>query len=324
MNNWDHLEEHGVCSAQKDMKDAELVCKSLRIPFKVISFVKDYWNEVFISFIREYEKGRTPNPDILCNKQIKFGSFIKWAMSNDYDYIATGHYAGCNFDGSKYQLIKAKDVCKDQTYFLSGISSFSLSRVIFPLSKFHKLEVKEICKREQLHTYDRPESMGICFIGKRNFKTFLQDYLHNEPGNFLCYDSKRIVGTHLGISYYTIGQGAKISGATNKWVVLKKDTQENAIHVVPQNHPALLSSKIFLCNFNWIAGSPPSNSFFAHSVIRSTDKIGLYSLINIRENGVVEISILNGLSHYAVAPGQTAVLYKEDVCLGGGIIESNQ
>lgn len=328
MTNWDAREEEGHCTADSDLKDAAKVAQTIGIPFKNVSFVKEYWNDVFCHVLREYEKGRTPNPDILCNKYIKFGYFLDWAVKNEFDYLSTGHYAKKRFSGGEYQLLKgtvcfkclANDLSKDQTFFLSALTQESLSKIIFPLGELHKSFVKNSARMEGLHTFDREESMGICFIGKRNFKEFLSSYIYTKEGKFVDFYGGKELGLHDGASFYTIGQRARIGGSPKKMVVFKKDLKENIIFLVPAGDSVLYSKEFTASNFHWISQKKPMPSFMADSVIRSTDKVGLPSAITVIAPNSIHVKVF-GLGHYAVAPGQSVVLYQKDVCIGSGVID---
>uniref|UniRef100_A0A674JFM4 Mitochondrial tRNA-specific 2-thiouridylase 1 n=1 Tax=Terrapene triunguis TaxID=2587831 RepID=A0A674JFM4_9SAUR len=257
MKNWDTLDEQGVCSADKDCEDAFRVCQKLDIPFHQVSYVKEYWNEVFSYLVNEYELGRTPNPDIMCNKHIKFNYFLRYALDNlGADAVATGHYARTSLEDEEIfqqkhikrpqglfrnrfevrnavKLLTGADHLKDQTFFLSQISQDALRRTIFPLGGLTKDFVKKIAAEHGFHhVLKRKESMGICFIGERNFENFILEYLEPRPGNFVSIEDNKVIGTHKGCFLYTIGQRAKLSGLSEAWFVVDKDATSGNIFVV--------------------------------------------------------------------------------------------
>uniref|UniRef100_A0A6I8P282 Mitochondrial tRNA-specific 2-thiouridylase 1 n=1 Tax=Ornithorhynchus anatinus TaxID=9258 RepID=A0A6I8P282_ORNAN len=284
MKNWDSLDEHGVCSADRDCEDAYKVCKVLDIPFHQVSYVKEYWNQVFSDFLSEYEKGRTPNPDIVCNKHIKFHSFFHYAMDSlGADAIATGHYARTSQEDEevflqKYQkrpeglfrdrfevrnavrLLQGADRVKDQTFFLSQVSQDALRRTIFPLGSLTKTFVKKLAAENGLHhVLQKKESMGICFIGKRNFESFILEYLQPRPGKFISIEDGSVLGTHKGWFLFTLGQRAKIGGLKDPWFVVEKDALTGDIFVAPgRDHPALYRDLLRTNRVHWLAEEPPA------------------------------------------------------------------
>uniref|UniRef100_A0A674JBP5 Mitochondrial tRNA-specific 2-thiouridylase 1 n=1 Tax=Terrapene triunguis TaxID=2587831 RepID=A0A674JBP5_9SAUR len=274
MKNWDTLDEQGVCSADKDCEDAFRVCQKLDIPFHQVSYVKEYWNEVFSYLVNEYELGRTPNPDIMCNKHIKFNYFLRYALDNlGADAVATGHYARTSLEDEEIfqqkhikrpqglfrnrfevrnavKLLTGADHLKDQTFFLSQISQDALRRTIFPLGGLTKDFVKKIAAEHGFHhVLKRKESMGICFIGERNFENFILEYLEPRPGNFVSIEDNKVIGTHKGCFLYTIGQRAKLSGLSEAWFVVDKDATSGNIFVV-----SLFT--LILCEINAGIGRP--------------------------------------------------------------------
>ncbi|XP_063220327.1 mitochondrial tRNA-specific 2-thiouridylase 1 isoform X2 [Bacillus rossius redtenbacheri] len=267
MRNWDEVEEHGACSVTQDLKDAEWVCCKIGIPFHYVSFVKEYWIEVFSAFLEDYRSGQTPNPDILCNRVIKFASFYKYAVTTlKADAIATGHYACTSFgDYLQYhnpekgcRLLKARDSFKDQTFFLSQVPQISLQNTMFPLGNLLKREVKSIAKKYGLDQIaEKKESTGICFIGLRNFKDFISEYVDPNPGNLVDIDSGKVVGSHSGIHHWTIGQRCKLSGIPKPYFVAKKDSKSHDIFVaVGTEHPSLYTQYVFVEAPHWIHSTP--------------------------------------------------------------------
>ena len=323
MRNWDSLVnndikgnptlEEEICTQEQDYNDAVSVCNKLGIKLHRIDFVKEYWDYVFTYFLEELKKGRTPNPDVMCNKYIKFDLFIKEAKRLGADYIATGHYARL-IDGNLY---KAIDSNKDQSYFLAQLTNDQLKDVLFPLGEMTKDEVRKIAKEYDLITKDKKDSTGICFIGERNFKNFLSNYLPNQKGNIVNIDTKEILGEHIGLMYYTIGQrkGLNVGGTKDKLFVVGKDLNKNILYVAEgENNKYLFSDSCIIedviLNTNDEIGE--CNAKFRY---RSKDvPVRLKKL----ENGefLVEYQDTKG-----VTPGQICVLYDNDRCLGSGVIK---
>ena len=304
---------NNICPQEQDYNDAKEVCKKLDIPLYRIDFVKEYWDNVFTYFLEELKKGRTPNPDIMCNKYIKFDSFIKEAKKLGADYIATGHYARIENN----ELLRGIDNNKDQTYFLSEVSKEQFKNVLFPIGNLEKSKVREIAKKYDLITAKKKDSTGICFIGERNFKEFLKNYLPSKPGKVVDIETKRVVGEHIGLMYYTIGQrkGLNIGGNTDKMFVVGKNLEKNILYVsFGEDSKYLKSDSCLVDNMNFISELRPVNC---------TAKF------RYRQNDInVTIEYLNNnkiIVHYkdvkAVTPGQACVLYQGEICLGGGIIE---
>ncbi|XP_014863209.1 PREDICTED: mitochondrial tRNA-specific 2-thiouridylase 1 isoform X2 [Poecilia mexicana] len=284
MKNWDSLDESGVCSTERDCDDAYRVCQSLDIPFHQVSYVKEYWHDVFSNLLKEYEKGRTPNPDILCNKHIKFNHFHKYAIHTlGADAMATGHYARTSQEDEEVfqqlhttrpttlfrdrfeirnpvKLCKGADLAKDQTFFLSQISQDALRQTLFPLAGLTKEFVKKMAAEAGFHhVLRKKESMGICFIGERNFENFILEYLEPKPGNFVSIEDGAVKGTHKGWFTLTLGQRAKIGGQKDAWFVVDKDIVTGDVFVAPTtNHPALFRDTVRTDRFHWIASDPPA------------------------------------------------------------------
>ncbi|XP_026182525.1 mitochondrial tRNA-specific 2-thiouridylase 1 isoform X1 [Mastacembelus armatus] len=348
MKNWDSLDERGVCTTEKDCEDAYRVCQFLDIPFHQVSYVKEYWHEVFSNLLAEYEKGRTPNPDILCNKHIKFNHFHKYALSTlGADAMATGHYARTSQEDEEVfqqshrappttlfrdrfeirnpvRLFQGADLLKDQTFFLSQISQDALRQTMFPLSGLTKEFVKKIATEAGFHhILKKKESMGICFIGERNFEKFLLEYLEPKPGNFVSIEDGTVMGTHKGWFTLTLGQRARIGGQRNAWFVVDKDVSTGNVFVAPTtNHPALFRDTMRTDRFHWIAVDPPpdlARTQMMECYFRFIHQMPLTPCtVTLNMDGSVWISLSQPLR--ALTPGQFAVLYRGGECLGSGKI----
>jgi tRNA (5-methylaminomethyl-2-thiouridylate)-methyltransferase len=322
MKNWDEEDENGVCMADEDYKDVVAVAEQLNIPYYSINFVKEYWERVFQYFLSEYRLARTPNPDVMCNKEIKFKAFLEYAEKLGADYIATGHYARLIEDenGQKIML-KGVDDNKDQTYFLSGLTQKQLEKVLFPLGEYQKSEIREIAQKYDLKTANKKDSTGICFIGERNFNEFLSKYLPAQKGDIIDIDGKKL-GTHNGLMYYTIGQrkgiglGNSKDGTGEPYFVVDKKLETNEL-IVAQGDDKLLYSKALIANnFNFIN---PIEFPFECGVkfrYRQKDVKGIITKINDDEYRIDFEE-----PQRAVTLGQIAVIYKGDICLGGGTID---
>ena len=334
MRNWDSAlnndylgnpnKDDDVCPQEKDYMDAVMVANQLDIKLHRIDFVKEYWDNVFTYFIEEYKKGRTPNPDIMCNKYIKFDAFMEEAKYLGADYIAMGHYARVRHEKDKSYLLRGVDSNKDQTYFLSQISQEQLRHSLFPVGDLTKAEVRRIAKDNNLYTAEKKDSTGICFIGERNFKEFLKNYLPANPGNIVTMDSK-IVGKHEGLMYYTIGQrkGLGIGGnnefSDSPWFVLGKRLDKNELIVGQGNDNIyLISNHCYANNINWISDKPiEEKKYTAKFRYRQKDNDVKIEFIN---DDLIHVIYEQGVS--SVTPGQAVVIYDGDICLGGGIIDS--
>jgi len=301
-----------ICTQEQDYNDALKVCEKLNIPLHRVDFIKEYWDYVFTYFLDELKKGRTPNPDIMCNKYIKFDMFVKEAKKLGADYIATGHYARIK-DG---KLLRGLDNNKDQTYFLSQLSKEQLKDVLFPVGDLVKDEVREIAKKYNLITADKKDSTGICFIGERNFKNFLSNYLPNIPGDIIDIDSNKLIGKHIGLMYYTIGQrrGLNIGGTENRIFVVGKDLKDNILYIADSSKEEyLLSDSCLIDTVNW--NGEKLNKCSAKFRYRQSDNdVTLEHLNN-------EILVKYPQKIKSVTPGQACVFYNHDECLGGGIIK---
>ncbi|XP_052283082.1 mitochondrial tRNA-specific 2-thiouridylase 1-like isoform X2 [Dreissena polymorpha] len=336
MKNWDAVNEHGICTSDIDREDAKFVCDRLNIPFHEVNFVKEYWNDVFILFLQDLMRGKTPNPDVLCNKFIKFDAFFKYATETlGADAIATGHYAqtsaGYDLDNIDPKLgvdmLKAVDQSKCQTLFLSQISQHALRKALFPIGGMMKSEVKKIARSAGLDRIaDRRESMGICFIGKRKFQEFIDEYVDAQKGNFVNMETGEILGEHKGVHAYTLGQKALIGGLGGEpMFIADKNMQTNEILVVPgTDHPALFVQTVFTEELHWI--NKPPRQLLTEKMYDCEFKYQHVTLKGRKVHCTLTLSGGNSViisldePKRAVAPGQFAVFYDGEVCLGGGKI----
>ncbi|XP_052779228.1 mitochondrial tRNA-specific 2-thiouridylase 1-like [Mya arenaria] len=335
MKNWDSANEHGVCIADEDREYAQFVCSHLGIPFHEVNFVKKYWNEVFSAFLQDLQQGKTPNPDVLCNKYIKFDAFFKYATESlGADAIATGHYvrssAGYDLDNidpkKGVNLLKARDPLKCQTLFLSQISQNALQRALFPIGDMIKSDVKQIARDYGMEKVaNKRESVGICFIGKRNFKDFTDEYMEPRLGNFINLETGENMGPHKGFYAYTMGQKSQIGGLGVGMFIAHKDTDTNDIYVVPgTDHPALFVQTIFTEECHWI--NKPPRQLLTDQMYNCEFKYQHVSLSGRKLNCTLTLSGGNSVivsvdqPIRAIVPGQFAVFYDGDVCLGSGKI----
>lgn len=321
MHNWEETSDDGFCTAESDWEDVKRVCSKLQIPYYSVNFAKEYYDRVFKEFLSEYEKGRTPNPDVLCNREIKFGPFLKYALTIGGDYIATGHYCNVECIDGVYYLKKAKDANKDQTYFLNQLNQKQLSKVIFPVGNMLKPDLRELAKSLELVTADKKDSTGICFIGERNFRNFLNNYFPAKQGDIKDLSGK-IIGKHDGVLYYTLGQrkglniGGYAGGNGQPWFVVKKDIKNNILYVHQGDDDILKSDYLITEDFNWISGCPAKEfECKAKFRYRQTDQDVKVTVI---DDNQVRVDYKE--RQRAVTPGQYVVLYQEDICLGGGKI----
>lgn len=313
MKNWEGSGEE--CSVREDFSDVTAVCHQLDIPYYAVNFVDSYREKVFSPFLHGYERGETPNPDILCNREIKFSLLFDKALSLGADYLATGHY--CRENGGK--LLRGRDRRKDQSYFLYTLSKERLERILFPLGEKDKSEVRALAGREELATACKKESMGICCIGKCKFASFLSQYLSPSEGIIETIEGKP-VGRHMGVAYYTIGQrrGLGIGGEGTGWFVVKKDAMRNVLVVAPGNdHSALYADSLTLSDLHWIAGIAPSLSLPLTAKVRYRQMDQPCSLSNLSEESV---QVHFSTPQRALAVGQSVVFYSGQICLGGGVI----
>ena len=325
MVNWE--ERDGTCTAEADYEDVKRVCNKIGIPYFSVNYAKEYYDRVFKHFLEEYKKGRTPNPDVLCNREIKFGPFLEKARELGADFIATGHYCKKIVKDGKYYLAKADDLNKDQSYFLNQLSQDQLSSVIFPLQNIDKPTVREIAKKLELSTAEKKDSTGICFIGERNFKNFLKDFLPAQPGDIRRIEDNEIVGKHDGLMYYTLGQrrglniGGRKDGDGQRWFVVKKDLENNILYVSQGEDDLLFSDGLYASEMNFIPEKPAQNEFecFAKFRYRQPDQRVKVTVLSDKE---IRVDFFE--PQRAITPGQYVVLYDEDgLCLGGGVIDKS-
>lgn len=323
MNNWEEKDDCGVCTATEDFEDVRRVCDKIGIPYYSVNFAKEYLDRVFSNFLEEYKRGRTPNPDVLCNREIKFGPFLQYAKILGADYIATGHYCKLEEKDGKFYLMKSKDKSKDQSYFLNQLSQEQLSSVLFPLADIEKTEVRKIALENDLVNAKKKDSTGVCFIGERNFKNFLEHYLPAKKGDIVDTNGE-VVGTHDGVLYYTLGQrkglkiGGKQGGTGERWFVLQKDVKNNKLIVSQGEDELLFSSSLVATDFNWIPCAPKTEEFkcFAKFRYRQPDQGVLVKMEGDK------VRVIFDQKQRAVTPGQYVVLYDEqEHCLGGGVID---
>jgi tRNA-specific 2-thiouridylase len=323
MKNWDDTDEWGHCTADEDARDVRLVCEQIGIPCYTVNFEKEYMEKVFSYFLDEYKKGRTPNPDVMCNREIKFGEFLEKALDLDADFIATGHYARIDQADGRFRLLRSADNNKDQTYFLNALNQYQLSKTIFPIGHLQKQEVREIAENHGLGTAKKKDSTGICFIGERNFREFLSTYLPAQQGEIRTVDGER-VGTHQGLMYYTLGQrrGLGIGGnseASDPWFVVEKDLEHNILYVAQgANHPSLFSKGLNAGSVNWISGEAPVSPFKCTAKFRYRQPDQDVT-VNPKPDGSCDV--IFDKPQKAVTPGQAVVFYQGEVCLGGGTID---
>lgn len=321
MRNWDstingEVEDfsiNGICPQEQDYNDALKVCEKLDIKLHRVDFVKEYWDYVFTYFLDELKLGRTPNPDVMCNKYIKFDMFLKEAKKLGADYIATGHYARLK----NGKLLRGLDDNKDQTYFLSQIPKANLQNVLFPVGDLEKPEVRKLAEEYDLVTAAKKDSTGICFIGERNFKSFLKNYLPNKPGNIVNIDTNEILGKHIGLMYYTVGQrrGLDVGGTSKRLFVIGKDLNKNILLVAEgDDNKYLYSTKALIDNINFISDERPVKCTAKFRYRQADINVSLDYL----EDGNIMVSYDNVK---AVTPGQACVFYLGEECLGGGIIK---
>ncbi|MEY3785193.1 MAG: tRNA (5-methylaminomethyl-2-thiouridylate)-methyltransferase [Pseudomonadota bacterium] len=325
MKNWEDDDDDEYCSSKQDLLDAVSVADKIGIDIEVVNFSKEYKEKVFSEFINEIKSGRTPNPDILCNSEIKFNAFLNHAISMGADKIATGHYAQIKESDGLYSLLKADDSTKDQSYFLYRLNQHQLSKSIFPLGTFLKKDVREIAKKEGLHNSDKKDSTGICFIGERPFTEFLNKYIENSPGPIKDEHGK-IVGEHIGLVFYTLGQrqGLGIGGSKTSngepWFVAEKNIQENTLIVAQgHGHPLLYKDGLAAKKTHWIHGTLPKKHWVYGAKTRYRQPDAPCEIDTINDHS---IELFFGQKQWAITPGQSVVVYESNVCLGGAIIES--
>lgn len=323
MKNWEEDSEY--CTVEQDYKDALQVCDKLNIPLRSVNFAKEYWEKVFQYFLDEYKSGRTPNPDIMCNTEIKFKEFLNYAIDLGADKIATGHYVRSENSKDYFQLLKGKDAQKDQSYFLHSLNQNQLSKSLFPLGELNKNQVREYAKEKGFHNFNKKDSVGICFIGQRDFKSFLKKYLPAKSG-IIVTENGELIGEHEGLMFHTIGQrkGLNIGGIDSNnpkpWYVIDKNINSNELIVGQGNdHPLLYKKYITISDIHWINGKEPQiKNLKAKVRYRAND----YSckIIN-KDKGKITVEF--DKKQFAIANGQSVVFYDDQTCLGGAIINSS-
>jgi tRNA-specific 2-thiouridylase len=319
MKNWEDDDDDEYCSSRQDLIDAVSVADVIGIDVDAVNFSAEYRERVFASFLAEYRAGRTPNPDVLCNSEIKFRAFLDHALAMGAERIATGHYAGVRERDGRFELLKAADSSKDQSYFLHRLDQSQLSHTLFPLASMQKRDVRALARKLALPNHDKKDSTGICFIGERPFREFLNRYLPREPGEMTTPDG-RVLGTHMGLMYYTIGQrqGLGIGGEGLPWYVADKDLDANRLIVVQgHDHPLLQAPALRASDVSWIAGIPPpmDRAYGAKTRYRQADARCVLT------TAATGFDLAFDAPQWAITPGQSAVVYDGEVCLGGGIIE---
>lgn len=320
MKNWEEQDENGVCTSEEDWRDVREVCDVIGIPYYSVNFAKEYWDRVFSYFLSEYRAGRTPNPDVLCNREIKFRAFLDFAMQLGAAKMATGHFVQTNEQG---QLLRGSDPNKDQSYFLYMLKQAQLQKALFPVGGMTKAEVRAYAEKKGLPVYKKKDSTGVCFIGERNFKKFLSEYLPAQPGPMVAPDGT-VVGKHDGLMYYTLGQrrGLGIGGCGDgrSWFVIGKDLVRNQLLVAQgEDHPMLYSANSIGGGVTWIGDAP----------IRDGETLACTCKYRYRQSDQpVEVTLQGDKLHIrslvpqrAVTPGQSAVLYQGNVCIGGAVVE---
>lgn len=323
MKNWDEDDGTEYCTAMADLADAERVCERLGITLHTANFAAEYWDNVFEHFLEEYKAGRTPNPDILCNREIKFKVFLEYATRLGGDLIATGHYVRRADRDGHTLLLKGLDDNKDQSYFLHAVGEAEFARSLFPVGELEKPEVRRIAEQHQLVTHNKKDSTGICFIGERRFKDFLQQYLPAQPGVIETTEGV-VIGEHAGLMYHTIGQrqGLGIGGVKGAseapWFVVEKDLDRNVL-VVAQgtDHPSLYHNRLYAGQVHWI-NDAPTDSFHCNAKVRYRQADQACE-VNLAEDG--KLVVVFDEPQRAITPGQSVVFYQDDICLGGAVIE---
>ncbi len=325
MKNWEEKDDAGVCTSERDWSDARAVCERLDIPYYSVNFSKQYWDRVFEHFLEEYRRGRTPNPDVLCNREIKFNVFLDFAEQLGAEKLVTGHFANIDCVNGEYRLLRAADENKDQTYFLYMIDQRALSKALFPVGNLTKAQVRQLARDNGIPVSEKKDSTGVCFIGERNFKRFLSTYLPARPGDMVTPDGK-VVGRHDGLMYYTLGQrrGLGIGGGGDgrRWFVVKKDLEKNVLVVQQgEDSPLLYTHAARGGALTWLSGHAPA-----------PDGVGYDCLVRLRHRQPLQrctLTLSNGVARMrfydaqrAVTPGQSAVFYRDRVCLGGCIVDS--
>jgi len=325
MKNWDEDDGTEYCTAKEDLADAQAVADKIGIKLHTANFAAEYWDNVFEHFLEEYKAGRTPNPDILCNKEIKFKAFLDYAVTLGADFIATGHYVRKrNINDHQAELLKGLDNNKDQSYFLHAVAGSRIAKTLFPVGELEKPEVRAFAEKHELITADKKDSTGICFIGERRFKDFLEQYIPAQNGEIVT-DKGDVIGKHNGLMFHTLGQrqGLGIGGLANysedPWYVVEKDLNTNQLIVAQgKNHPLLFSQGLLASKLDWVAGSAPELPIKLKAKVRYRQDDQECTIVS-QENG--QLKVIFDKPQRAVTPGQSVVFYQNDICLGGGIIE---
>ncbi|AHE66675.1 tRNA 5-methylaminomethyl-2-thiouridylate-methyltransferase [Legionella oakridgensis ATCC 33761 = DSM 21215] len=322
MKNWEQDDKDGYCAAAKDLADAQAVCNQLGIPLHSVNFSEQYLQRVFDHFLTEYEHGRTPNPDVLCNKEIKFNAFLNHALSLGADFIATGHYARIHLEDGTAKLYKAKDREKDQTYFLHAIEPSALNKTLFPVGEYLKSQIRDFARKLNLATHAKKDSTGICFIGEKRFKSFLNEFILAKPGDIKTSLGETI-GRHDGLMFYTLGQrqglgiGGMRHGSEDPWYVVDKDLPTNTLIVAQgSHHPMLYAQGLISGPIHWLAEQPLPWTCYAKIRYRQNEQACVVSPANNNQHCVMFSS-----PQRAVTPGQYIVFYDKNQCLGGATIE---
>jgi len=323
MKNWDEDDNEEFCAAAEDLEDAQRVCDRLGVALQTVNLSAEYWDNVFSRFVEVYRRGATPNPDVLCNREIKFRAFLDFATDLGADIIATGHYARIELRNGYYRLLKGRDGQKDQSYFLCLLDQSQLERAVFPVGSLAKDEVRELARRFELHNHARKDSTGVCFIGQRPFKSFLEHYIARNPGPIVSVEGGEL-GSHDGLMFYTIGQrqglgiGGHRLGDGSAWYVAAKDSDRNALVVAQgREHPALYAERLEAEEVHWISGSAPTLPLRCQAKIRYRQPDQTCS-VEPASRGRVMVRF--DRAQWAVAPGQTVVFYNGEECLGGATI----
>ncbi len=326
MKNWDEDDGTEECTVIQDLTDAQQVSDTLGIELKTVNFASEYWDDVFEVFLAEFSAGRTPNPDILCNKHVKFKAFLDYAIEDlGAEYIATGHYARIGENEGKFTLLKGLDPGKEQSYFLYTLGQRALSKTLFPIGHLHKTEIRKIAEKYGFANHLKKDSTGICFIGERKFKEFLQRYLPTQPGEMHTPEGQYIA-QHSGLMYYTLGQrqGLGIGGVKNApdgpWYVLDKDLENNILMVGQgHNHPLMLHNILQANQLDWCSNKPLTETLHCAAKTRYRQADQICTIIPLAEN---RVKVIFDQQQRAITPGQSVVFYDDEVCLGGGIIET--
>jgi tRNA-uridine 2-sulfurtransferase len=324
MKNWEQDDDGDYCAAAIDLEDAQKVCDKLGIKLHSVNFSDQYWDRVFKHFLDEYSAGRTPNPDILCNKEIKFKAFLDYALKLGADYIATGHYARIEERNEKHVMLKGVDNNKDQSYFLYTLGQQQLKHSLFPVGEIEKPVVRELAKKSAMATHAKKDSTGICFIGERKFKEFLQQYLPAQPGDIKTIEGK-IIGKHHGLMYYTLGQrkglgiGGVKGGSEEPWFSIDKDLKNNVLIAVQgEEHPRLFHTHLKASQLHWVSGQAPTAPYNCQAKVRYRQPDQTCTITQLDSNNC---SVTFDKPQRAITPGQSVVFYDGEICLGGGVID---